>query len=146
MLNIDTAWHTNYCYLESKALCLSQNDPWDKHGAVKGYGGMLEWDRNLFPYAPGSSTTSTGANKTAENPIVTWLRDRSLSSYLDVHQCPGIWPENTNYIRFAKAMGMTDKAIADKENIRVLVENRTFNREFFNRFVVVFVLCTVVQG
>ena len=96
------------------------------------YGGMLEWDENLFPYAPGSTTTSTGSNRSAENPVVTWLRNRSLSTYLDVHQCPGIWPENRNYARFAKAMGMSDKDIAAKKNIRVLVENRTFNREFFN--------------
>ena len=64
--------------------------------------------------------------------MVTWLSNRSLSTYLDVHQCPGVWPENTNYAKVAKAMGMTDQQIADKENIRVLVENRTFNREFFN--------------
>ena len=104
----------------------------DVHNSNDDVTGMFEWDRNLFPYAPGSSTTSTGANRSAENPIVTWLRNRSLSTYLDVHQCPGVWPENTNYAKVAKAMGMTDQQIADKENIRVLVENRTFNREFFN--------------
>ena len=64
--------------------------------------------------------------------MLTWLRNRNLASYLDVHQCPGIWPENRNYAQVAKAMGMSPKAIARKENIRILVENRTFNREYFN--------------
>ena len=99
LLNIDTAWHRNFCYLETEGdgLCEGQPDPWEKKGSVKGYGGVFEWDETLFPPAgPGAVDPASGANRASENPMITWLRARNLSAYLDVHQCPGIWPENRN--------------------------------------------------
>ena len=38
---------------------------------------------------------------------MSWLSGLNLSSYLDIHQCPGVMKENINYELFAKAVGMS---------------------------------------
>jgi hypothetical protein len=60
-----------------------------------------------------------------------WLEQYNLSSYLDVHQCPGVLKENTNYLEFCEAVGVKPDVIAKKEPIHIEVHNQTFVGAFF---------------
>ena len=122
LLNMDTAWHRNYCFLENVQSGGCMAVPGPNGGSVKGYGGLFEWDTNLFPphavdttldvsldastdAAPAgvaagategggllAATTDTtgGVASSGANPFAVWLAQRNLSSYLDIHQCPGV--------------------------------------------------------
>ena len=72
-LNMDTGWHTNYCFLESPAGCKGED-----HRPDKGYSGLFAWDQELFP-----DPAALGR----------WLRQLGLYSYLDVHQGAGVLPQ-----------------------------------------------------
>ena len=126
VLNLDTGWHTQFCFLETPKGCLSVPNP-GGGASPKGYGGLFEWDQTLFPSIP-----ATLNGTPMEQPIVKWLKARNLTSYLDVHHCPGILNENTNYPSVAAAMGLTPAEIAKGESIPIDVTNRTFIAEYFN--------------
>ena len=51
---------------------------------------------------------------------MSWLASLNLSSYLDIHQCPGVLKENVNYESFARAMGVSPGDI--KEGVTVPIE------------------------
>ena len=121
LLNMDTAWHRNYCFLENVKSGGCTAVPGPNGGSIKGYGGLFEWDTNLFPphvvdttsdaaldastdaaggaaggaiegeVSLGATTDTTGGvASSGANPFAVWLAQRNLSSYLDIHQCPGV--------------------------------------------------------
>jgi hypothetical protein len=109
LLNLDTGWHVNSCFLEQQKC----------HGPTPtnlGYGGIFEWDSNLFP---------------SPQPVSEWLAEYNLSSYLDIHQCPGVLKENAQYAKMAAALGMSAANISAGVPIPVRVEDRNYNKLFF---------------
>lgn len=91
LVNLDTAWHTNFCFLESQKQCAAVPNPQGGHGSVKGYGGLFEWDRNLYP-------PNVGTTESTDNPIIQWLRSRGISSYLDVLNHPPLTSKRWRYL------------------------------------------------
>ena len=124
-LNLDTGWHQNFCFLDELQGC--DTIPFPGGGNYrKGYGGLFEWDETLFPFVQ----SPAGTNQI--QPFVAWLQNHNLSTYLDVHHCPGIWKENRNYETVAKAMGFTKAQIAQGKTVPIHIDNRTFVEQYFN--------------
>jgi hypothetical protein len=117
LLNLDTGWHTNKCAF------LDDSCP-HPGGPTVGYGGIYQWDENLFPgdYADASGSAS----------FLGWLEVHNLSSYLDIHQTPGVMKENANYAEFGAAVGLSPAQVARGETIPTQVHNRTATAAFFN--------------
>jgi hypothetical protein len=61
-----------------------------------------------------------------------WLSEYNLSSYLDIHQCPGVLKENLNYAEFGAAVGTSPAKIKAKDPIHIEVQNQTFVGAFFD--------------
>ena len=99
---------------------LTQRCP-HKGGPTYGYGGLWQWDENLFP-AERAAHPPGVADNLGSHPggIMSWLASLNLSSYLDIHQCPGVLKENVNYESFARAMGVSPRDI--KEGVTVPIE------------------------